>query len=788
MSFSTTSTPGGKSLGTQDNSRVFTPPEPKQASMTMTLIPVLAERGRGAATIVTTGAAHLYGAKSFQKGSPYFTHANKLLVENSALGVPSLVKRIIPEGANKALLRLSLELIPTDIPVYERNSDGTIKRTVDQITGTSTPVTSGTIQGTRIVPHIGVGGYFGDAQKFAQGNIVDDYRDGSLSVAGKFLGEITRGDGSKEHPKSRLIPIADFYLDSEGGYGNNMGLRLSVPTTVQADPADITNITSNKAFPVRLTVMERETKNSTPNPVRKLAGDFTQDLFLKTRATDFSTGNSVSLAKKFVSNYYRKESATDVPLWPPFGNVHVYEKNINEIQQILSEGYEYTDANGNDIAIAGEASYDDEAMDYGRTEAYGFSDSNNYGLLNFLTAKDFNNVPYFASTSADAVAFGGIAIDESATHYATGGSDGLWFFADGTPAEVVNLKVFDDKVRNFLTNFGYGEDKLKDILRFPFTNFIDTGYSIDTKLAASSLLLNRPDVVLIMGAKQVCELGASVNDVGPVYRDGNTNATATISADLIDTWQYQGDMSAEDELAMAVKLRSHFSLYPESTFFGTPILRVMVFGSDGLVPDETLDYRLPGSYDRGLAINAFTQVTRWEPASDFTENDNRKPRYLTEMTYHWREEAGYDKVWDAGMNFLRSHDVNDNFWPAVQTIYPYKDSILSSGKFALIAAHCHYVGMVVWASISGENKTDLQFKQDLEDGANAELAGRFPEGIMVIPVANLTDADKARGYSGELKFHIGLGSMRTKLTYSVHGYTLDQLTALQGTLATGSPV
>lgn len=783
MSFSTTSTPGGNSLGTQDNSRVFIPAEPKQSSMTLTLIPILAKKGQGKATIVTTGAANLYGAETFQKDSPYFTHANKLLAKNSSLGVPALVKRIIPEGAKKALLRVSLEIIATDLPLYDRNSDGSIKSSVDLDTGIVTPVVLGTIKGTRGIIHVGVGGYVGEAQTFKLGNIVDDYRDGSFLVGGKFLGEITRGDGSKEHPKSRLFPLLDFLVDSEGEYGNNLGLRLSVPNLVQPDPADVSNVVKNRAFPVRLTVMERASASSSPDPVAKIDGDFTQDLYLKSRAADAISGKNISIAKKFHAGYSRKETVTDTPIWAPFGEVHVYERNINELQQILSEGYTYTDSDGNDIAIRGEKFYDADAADYGRTSNFAFGTAANYGYFNLLTAKDLNNVPYYTLNLSDSALFGGKIVDESATHYATGGSDGLWFLADGTPAELLNNKVFDDGVRGFLKNFGAGEDKLKDILRYPITNFIDSGYSMDTKLEASNILFSRPDIFLVMGTKSVAEQGVLPVDIGPVYRGDAVNTTKVMSADLLDKWDWQPRLDAERDLARAMKLRTHFGVFQESTFFGTPAMRVMVFGSCGEDVDEEYQHDLPGSYDRGLAMNAFSQVTRWDAANDFTEDDNRKPRFLKNMEYHWRDETGFDQAWDAGMNFLRSHDTADDFWPAVQSIYIYKDSVLASAKFVMAASKCHYFGMEVWRSISGENKTDAQFKQDLEDAANAVIRGVFTDDIRVIPEAILTDADKARGYSGYLKFHIGIGSMRTKLTYSVHGWKLDQMTAMQGLLA-----
>lgn len=780
MSFATTSTPGGKSRGTQDNSRRVIPAEAITASMTTGLVGVLAERGRGDLTLVTTSADILYGKKTFDKDSAYYHHSTKLLTAMSGLGIPMFVKRFIPEGATKAMLRISLELIATDLPKYERNSDGTIKQTVDSLTGIATPVVNGTIQGTRAIIHVGVNQFAPENRKFATANIMDEFRVGSVAVNGKFLGEITRGDGSKEHPKSRLYPIMDLEVDSEGEYGNNIGLVLEVPSLKQINPANIANVIKNKAFPLRASVVERADRFTSPQIVPNLATELYQDTHLKARALDSIGGNNISFGRLMVESFHRKMTANSTPVWGPFGKVHVYEKNVNEIQQMLCEGYNYTDTDGNDIVIAGEGSYDDDAFDYGRTVDHLLSQPINYGLFNMFTGRDVNDVPYFSFDVRDSLMFGGVAVNSESVLYAEGGEDGLWYFADGSPATLVNLKVLDDAYRNFLNTFGRGPDRVKDILRFPITQVIDTGWSLDTKLAHSNILSARPDIHLEVGTQAIAEKGVVTVDLGPVYKGYSVNAESALSAELLDGWNFQPRLTAEQDEALATRLRTFFSLTPESVFFGTPVMRVHIFGHSGYDVDDQYEFPLPGSFDRGLAMADFTGVTGWDKAKDFTENDNRKPRFLKDMSYSYRDEDVADNAWNTGLNFLRSHDIVDDFWPAVQSIYPHKDSILANAKFVLAASKCHYVGMELWRSISGENKTDEQFKQELEDEANRILGGMFTEDVRVIPEAILTEADKARGYSGYVKFHIGVGSPRTKLVYSVHGYTLDQLNEMQG--------
>ena len=780
MSFATTSTPGGKSYGTQDNSRRSIPADPITASMTTGLVGILAERGRGDITLTTTSANILYGNKTFDKDSAFYHHSTELLSELAGLGIPMFVKRFIPEGATKAMLRVSIELIATDLPNYERNSDGAIKQSVDPVTGVATSVTNGTVQGTRAIIHVGVSQFAPENRQFARGNIMDDFREGSLAVNGKFLGEITRVDGSKEHPKSRLYPIMDLEVDSEGEFGNNIGLVLEVPTLKQVNPANISNVIKNKAFPVRVSVVEREDRYTTPQVVPSLKSELQLDVFMKSRAVDYISGKNISFARKLIENFNRKMTATETPIWGPFGDIHVYEKNLNEIQQLLCEGYAYTDSDGDDIAIPGEGSYDDDAFDFGRTVDHALSQPINFGLFNIFTGRDVNDVPYFSFDVRDSLMFGGVAVNSESVVYAQGGEDGLWSFADGSPATLVNLKMLDDAMRNFLNTFGRGKDQLKDILRYPITQVIDSGWSLDTKLAHSNILSARPDIHLEIGTQAVAEKTNVSVDLGPVYKGYSTSAETALSSELLDGWNWQARLTGEQDEAIATRLRTFFGLTPESVFFGTPVMRVHVFGHSGFDINDTYERPLPGSFDRGLAMARFTGVTGWDKANDFTENDNRKPMFLKDMSYSYRDEDVADSAWATGMNFLRSHDIVDNFWPAIQSIYPHQDSILANAKFVLVASKCHYYGMEIWRSISGENKTDEQFKQELEDEAYRIIGGKFTEDVRIVVEAILTEADVARGYSGYLKFHIGVGSPRTKLVYSVHGYTLDQLNEMQG--------
>lgn len=779
MSFATTATPGGKSLNTQDNSRQAIPPTPYFTSMTCPLVCFMAERGRGEATLLTSNVADLYGSSTIQAGSRFFHHPNVLLAHLRGLGIPVMARRLIPDGATKSMLRLSLEIIATDIPEYDRNVDGTIKTTVDKISGASVPVVKGTVRATRGVIHVGVSAYGEENREFASGVVIPEYRDGSVQVAGKYLGEITKSDGSKGFTKSRLYPIFDILVDSEGRYGDNIGIAIETPTTNQENPVNLNNVVSNRAFPLRVTVMERKTTNHTPYPIPRLDGDVMSDSYLKPKAKDYITNQSISFANQLVTPYERKANRTTPPHWGPFGKVHVYDKNVAEVQSLLAGGYT-VNVDGEDIKIVGERQYDDLAFEFGRGREFNFTDPTNNGYFNFLTARDINNTPYTTYSVNDSMLFGGTTIHRTAVHYASGGSDGLYHHVDGQAAELLNLKLLDDMMYGYLRNFGRGNDKLRDILRYPITSIIDSGWSLETKLMHASVLTARPDVYIALGTRSIADMSPLTTDIGPVYRGDTRTNDRLNSVELLNGWDWQKPLTDAEDQAIAIKLRTHFALTPESTYFNTPVMRGMIFGSHGTDIDDLYEHRLPGSVDRALAIAAFTSIAAWDGTVDYSKDDFRKPQFLKDMNYTYRDEDVADKSWDAGLNYIQAHDTTDMFWPAVQTIYPHKDSILNNAKFMLAACYCHGCGMRTWASISGENKTDEQFRQDLRNFALNDLAGKFTTDVIYDVDVVLTDADKARGYSGYLRFHVAVGSPRTKLVYSVHGYKADQLTERQG--------
>ena len=168
-------TPRLVSTGIKDSSKRPITPQPEQIPQHLPLIYALAERGSDEPQIVI-GESMLarYGSTSFDYNSAYYTHQTALCKVITRNGNQVMFKRLIPPTAKKALLRLSLELVPSSVPVYERTSDGNIRYTQSGPLGV--PVVQETVNGYRGVWRLGTVDYVGTAKNFGLATMRDTFR------------------------------------------------------------------------------------------------------------------------------------------------------------------------------------------------------------------------------------------------------------------------------------------------------------------------------------------------------------------------------------------------------------------------------------------------------------------------------------------------------------------------------------------------------------------------------------------------------------------------------------
>lgn len=404
-----------------------------------------------------------YGVKTFVEGSEFFTHQTSLMQKFLKNGNAVMVKRIIPTEAKKAMIRLSLEVIPTTIPVYELYPNGEIIH--DTINGVLTPRITDQIIGSRLVWHSGLADAVMEDLKeleFGEAKIIEAYRTASdRSVDNKVLSNL-------EGVTSRLYPIMDIELSDYGSFGNKFGIELLDVTAEGIDALNLMMDLSDFIYKVR--VIELDDYGLAKRLIRTSNGEMNT---LVTFSSDSYLSNG---------NYNYSIESVIADKYPQLNNIHLYKDNLTEVTYDLVNGYS---KEGYDVLGELNNSYNNN--DYLLNE----------GIINLIHGKDSQNQMYRTFTVDDSYKFLGIDLAKKPL-MANGGSDGLLTTEAGTNNILANLEIFDGRVREYLTEWGSEDPLLNDPAKNPFTTIWDSGFSMGTKKAFIHPLKQRDDIWCVL--------------------------------------------------------------------------------------------------------------------------------------------------------------------------------------------------------------------------------------------------------------------------------------------------
>lgn len=328
---------------------------------------LLAERGNLFPQVVSGKAmVDMYGAESFNERSKFFSHSTLGIATANGNGNAVMLKRVVPNDAAISSLVLTVEVVPDDIPDYDRDPISN-RALVDPVTGV----------------------------KQVLATVTPGYR---LAWAIKPLTDITNLRGETVGPgvltgtgASTIYPILAFRA-GYGDYGNNVGLRLSFPGPDSAFPGDMDLVQSELAMLYRAQFVERPTALSLPNITQTVYGQRSIDLTFKKDVVNPKTDEDLDIGR-LISEYQAIDPSTGlVPVYGPFNDMFFYEDNVNAILDLLFAAEET--ANPGNITARDQVNILDTL--------------DQYGIEQYATIMD--------STS--------ISMDSNTTHYAVGGSDG----------------------------------------------------------------------------------------------------------------------------------------------------------------------------------------------------------------------------------------------------------------------------------------------------------------------------------------------------------------------------
>ncbi len=403
---------------------------------------VFIQGGRGKEdTLLLTGDAlsTVYGEDMLNYRSKYASPATLIARQAASTGSAIFTKRLVAPDATAARIRIGVEIVADKLVVYQRNADGSFMK---DTLGNKIPDGDKTVDGLKMRW------------------VVNHDKDAEIPNAfGKdevVLGQLTATGGAQ----SNYYPILDGLVSWRGAEGDNIGIRLEAPTALSSNPTRTDIIERIGAFLYRIQFVERKSSRTAPTVIRTISGMEQETFALQEGVIQPDDETDLSFGKVVVDAYEYNETG-NTPIFAPMDQMHLYQKNIDEIVKKL---YESESKVNNDLLT------DVEFVE---------------GQMNIFTGVDYNGIPYQTIEVLDADQ-GGAIFDGTSTFYAIDGSDGD-----------VNWDTFDALAKQQFESFGNMGEDLEDMAFYPFSIVYDIGYKVDTKKAMANVLSLRPDVMII---------------------------------------------------------------------------------------------------------------------------------------------------------------------------------------------------------------------------------------------------------------------------------------------------
>ena len=348
------------------------------------------------------------------------------------------------------------------------------------------------------------------------------------------------------------------------------------------------------------------------------------------------------------------------------------------------------------------------------------SDPSEKYMFNFITGTNTKNVPYHSFVFVDAP--DSVRFSANTNVFAGGGSDGE-----------MNLANFAGSVEEYMSRYANPDDELMDDAYHVESHFYDTGFPLQTKYELIKFIAERKDTFIHLTP---FEFGERL-------------------------------LTQSEEFSVATALMSRLSMYPESTYFGTPVYRGLIQGCTGRVRNSKFKGHVSANYEVALKSAKYMGAGNGRFKSEFKFDGF--PGHIVDSLYdlsiRWVPDSIRVRNWDTGLNWVSRYDRKQFYFPAFKTIYQEDTSVLTSYLTACILLTVNKTLAKCQRAFSGRSDLTMpQFTKAVNDFMSSSLEGRFDNRVIIRPRAEFTSLDQIRNYSWTVPVDVGAPGMKTVMT------------------------
>lgn len=365
------------------------------------------------------------------------------------------------------------------------------------------------------------------------------------------------------------------------------------------------------------------------------------------------------------------------------------------------------------------------------------ADATDKYLFNIIGLTSSHNVQYATVQFVDSN--NSLMLSRFSNVFANAGSDGT-----------MTNDLFSSLVRTEITRYANPDDYIQDMTLNPESIFYDSGFDLATKKVLASFISQRKDTFLVLSTFDV---------------DGPTLSTA-------------------EEYSVGAALKSFVQLYPESDYFGTPVMRGLVMSGSSNLLNSNYKKRVPQGIE--IAIKSAKYMGASTAAWKSTENFDSAPGNILRYTYNhsqtWLPATARNSYWSVGVNWIQAYDFRSFHFPALKTVYGSDagddTSVLNSYFTAMAICYLNKVAFNAWKEFTGTSSlSEAQLVQRVNEFVNKAVKDKFDGRFVIVPDAQFDELDTLRGYSWHLPIRIYANNMKTVMTTYVEAYRMSDLTA-----------
>ena len=436
-------------LGTRDLSTRTVPANPLTIPQHLPKLYIFAEQGPAGPTYIdfdTESLTQVYGDDTFDITKKYYTHQSPFIEAIASAGNNCVIHRLFaPDAKDTANLALYLDVLPVQVPLYVKNTDGSLSldnagNPIPQLDSNGDPIT---IAGFKVA-------WITDKTVANIG----EYQRGLLTIRNGV-----QVDGTTQ---SKQIPIFEFAASTAGEAGCKLATKLypALETDLVPFPSDILN--DGKFYPYYFQLVKiSDAVTGKTTPVLNSFGAQYSKFIIKENGRDPASTAVIDL-KKVVTDQYID---LDVNLQTGLGTVYTYQENLD---LLLGQFYD------------AEKNISDSHRDTVITNT-----ADNRYALNILSFTSSNGSPYQAIKMVDTAT--SIRPTKNTNLFLSGSTDGT-----------ITEDLLDRLVAEDMDNYNNILHEYNDLVLHPESVIYDSGFVLATKKAIAKFISRRKDTFVTL--------------------------------------------------------------------------------------------------------------------------------------------------------------------------------------------------------------------------------------------------------------------------------------------------